>query len=46
MAVLTDAEVAVIRKDERTNAELARLYGVSATTISAVRAHRTWRNVP
>lgn len=45
-AVLTGGEVAVIRKDERTNAELARLYGVSATTVYAVRARRTWRHVP
>lgn len=43
MAKLTAAQVAAIRTDPRRNADVARAYGVTATTIWAIRTGRTWR---
>lgn len=44
-AKLTAAQVAAIRADPRPNAEVARTYRVTATTIYAIRAGRSWRSV-
>jgi hypothetical protein len=42
-AKLTAAEVAAIRTDPRRNVDVARSYGVTATTIYAIRTGRSWR---
>jgi hypothetical protein len=44
-AKLTEQDVRDIRVDERSHAEVARQYGVSAPTISYLRKGKTWKHV-
>lgn len=45
-AKLTDQDVIAIRRDPRTNAELARLYNVHTSNIHAIRHRKSWRHLP
>lgn len=45
-AILTPEQVAEILRDARTYAELAHVYGVSASTIGSIKQRLTWRDVP
>ena len=44
-AIFTEENVRMIRSDPRTHAELARVMGVSQSTISNIRRRRTWKHV-
>lgn len=45
-AKLTEANVIEIRSSTKTYASLAAAYGVSVSTIAAVKWRRTWKHVP
>jgi uncharacterized protein YerC len=45
-ARLTNEMVACIRADNRSHADVAKEFGVSATTIHAIRQRITWRHLP
>lgn len=42
---LSQDQIGVIRNDPRTNADLSKVYGVNASTISRVRTGFTWSNI-
>ena len=42
-AKLTAAEAYAIRSDQRTQAEIARAFGVAQTTVSAIKLGKTWK---
>ena len=44
-AKLTDAAVLAVRASARPHIELARVYGVTATTIYDIRRRRSWRHI-
>lgn len=45
-AILTEEQVLFIRQSEMTGKELAKLFGVSATTISMAQLGETWSHLP
>lgn len=45
-ALVTEDQVLTIRKDPRTLAVIAAEYGVSKSTIQAIKARRTWAHLP
>lgn len=44
-AKLTKADIRAIRQDARTGCKLAAVYGISPTTVSQIRAHKSWTHV-
>lgn len=42
---LTERDVILIRKDQRTHKEIATQYEVSVTTISKILSYKTWKHV-
>lgn len=44
-ARLTEQDVRSIRADQRSNAEIAKDYGVNRTNIIAIKKRKTWKNV-
>lgn len=44
-AKLTKETVLAIRADTRSNAQVAKIYGVTAGCISAIRIRRSWRHI-
>lgn len=45
LSKLDDEKVAAIRKDQRTQREIAADYGVHQTTIKNIKLNRTWKHV-
>jgi hypothetical protein len=45
-AKLAEADIPLIRRDQRSDYELGLVFGVSPSTIGDVRAGRTWKHVP
>lgn len=44
-AVLTESKVRKIRRSSKRHSELAKMFGVTATTISHIRIRRLWKHV-
>jgi len=45
VSVLKSEQVIAIRSDPRTNAEVARAYGVGESTIRSIRIRQTWKHL-